>query len=651
MNDPNMPGHDSGAPKVAPPETLPELIAELEADQVPRSEHAYAAAFLALARQLQEAGALVPRELVAEHTAFNFHANYPDNDSGWGLYFGPVMTGAAADGTPWEIPNLADVTPEMLDYWRARADSSTHPVMRARYADLLWELPAKLSHIAGVRRDAQMAVRAVESYLDAVATRRYEHETEFADKARRALEISLMLGSDDLVTRARIVMIALEAAAVADEAVGLWAFSFDDLIEKPHKRFPLNGADRDGILHRLAERLARLAAREPNKYHPSPAEAAALRLARYYRRAKRPEDVRRVLGVYRAVVLAMRGVADPMVAAYSLERLYGVYIEFDLRDEADALNEPLRTLNAEAASGMKSQEFSVEIPAEKVEEMFAWLLTAPTERALLRIAVEFLPQQDSLAKRLETLSQESPITFLFPRAIKATDGRTVAHVGGLEDDFEGHLLELLTHEVASTTPLLFEAMSRGLESGLISVGGIVALLAASPVFLEDRRPLVEAGVRAFVAGDYVAAIHLLIPQIEQALRQLAAMIGAPTYTPRRSGGMHARILDDLLRDDALKQVLGENIIEYLRAILTDARSWNLRNTVCHGLAPAGAFNPGTAVRVLHCLLLVSLVRGKEAATSDSTPAGGDEAPVTSGSEARSGESGESPLGAVRPASA
>lgn len=96
--------------------------------------------------------------------------------------------------------------------------------------------------------------------------------------------------------------------------------------------------------------------------------------------------------------------------------------------------------------------------------------------------------------------------------------------------------------------------------------------------------------------------------MEQAVRQLATLIGAPIYAQRRGGGLHVRTLDDLLRDAAIGTALTENVVTYLRVLLTDARGWNVRNTVCHGLAPVSMLTMPVADRVLHAALVLSLIR-------------------------------------------
>jgi hypothetical protein len=246
-----------------------------------------------------------------------------------------------------------------------------------------------------------------------------------------------------------------------------------------------------------------------------------------------------------------------------------------------------------------------------VEAHFAAMFQGTASDVLFRIAEHYIPKRQEVETQLRELAQETPISFLMTHATKDEEGRTIARVGPLESDLEGHILRHISQNMQLLGPWLRESMAQGLESGLLSKEVLLDFLLACPIFQAKRRAMLEAGLAAYVRGDSMAAVHILIPQAEQALRQLAILVGAPIYSQRRGGGFHVRIMDDLLRDGAIGQVLGEDIITYLRALLTDARGWNIRNDVCHGLASAGMLTMPIADRVVHALLVLALVREKK----------------------------------------
>lgn len=593
--------------------TLVELIARLERDSSPRDENYFRGPINSLGRELHESGETVPEQLVAEEIAFSVHAHDRQDASSWGLYFGPLMSWTTATGEACDTPPLAMMTAGVLAHWRRRASESPRPVMRARYADLLWEMPKRL---ATAKPDAAMACIAIDAYLEAVEGRRYEHDISAVGKAKRSLDVAVSLNDTARIVRARDVLLALEAAVEDDESLGLWGICFDTFVEPPNRRVPLSSAHRDELVAALEARLGRFAALPAGKYHPVGAEAAAIRLATHYRRQGRQSDLARVLRTYGDKVKEMRGSASPLLVAHSFEQLYDQFRAFGLRHDADALNELMRVAGEESLKDMRRFSTTVEVKREEVDAYLAELLSGSVHQVLLRIAVHFIPKRGELESQMRELAAQAPLSYMIPLSIKDDSGRTVAHVGSIDSDLEGRLLSHISQIMQFEVPWLREGMASGLEQPVFSAADLLAFVTASPLFPTRRRPMIERGLSAYVSGDSMTAIHLLVPQVEQAVRELATLVGAPIYAQRRGGGLHARTLDDLLRDAMVGEALGDNVITYLRVLLTDARGWNVRNSVCHGLAPASLFAMPVADRVVHAALVLALVRKDDSVPSD-----------------------------------
>ena len=75
-------------------------------------------------------------------------------------------------------------------------------------------------------------------------------------------------------------------------------------------------------------------------------------------------------------------------------------------------------------------------------------------------------------------------------------------------------------------------------------------------------------------------------------------------------GYTQRILDDILRDDVVRETFGEDMAFYFRIMLTDQRGMNIRNNMCHGLVDPSFFNYLVADRLLHILCCITLVAYK-----------------------------------------
>ena len=116
---------------------------------------------------------------------------------------------------------------------------------------------------------------------------------------------------------------------------------------------------------------------------------------------------------------------------------------------------------------------------------------------------------------------------------------------------------------------------------------------------------------AYLRGEHATAVHILVPQIEQAFRMCVALSNRSIYKKGRHGGLNVKLLDDLLRDPIVEQVFGANAIQYFKVLLTDQRGWNVRNNICHGLIDVPDTSPVLTDRLLHVALILSMIRRKE----------------------------------------
>ena len=128
---------------------------------------------------------------------------------------------------------------------------------------------------------------------------------------------------------------------------------------------------------------------------------------------------------------------------------------------------------------------------------------------------------------------------------------------------------------------------------------------ASGLIAANRQGVIEKGAQFYLDGDGVTACHLLMPQIEHAICSLALKMNAPALRriPTRDGYM-VQLMDKLFDLKEIKDVLGDDVVFYLRTLLTEQRGLNLRNDLCHGLMNPLYFNINKADRIIHVLLLL-----------------------------------------------
>ena len=142
---------------------------------------------------------------------------------------------------------------------------------------------------------------------------------------------------------------------------------------------------------------------------------------------------------------------------------------------------------------------------------------------------------------------------------------------------------------------------------------VVDFVVQSPLFTDDRLPLIRRGVQAHFVGDYVQAIHVLIPQLERAVVGLTSLLGGTSTKPHRSSRavMQSKSLNDALDDDDVRRILGPDLRMYLVSMLSHPKGMNIRNDVSHGLWSPQAFSKQASERVLHVLLALGSLRERK----------------------------------------
>lgn len=580
-------------------ETLAELLAHFNARADSFHEMDVHSAVMSLPGPAS-ASEVEPRSW--EAMAFFFMEDYAGNGTGWGTYFGPMTVFPGADGRAIERPSLADVSPEALDYWLRRAAEAQHPLLRMRYADLAWDLAP---HVPSGKRDGSAARIAVDAALDLVARPETEHMTG-RTKLARALQLAQTIKDKDRSNRVRDAMIDFEERTSKDDLAGTWGYCYDELVEGKLKLAP---GQEQRIIAALEDRLMRSAGVDRTAGgDPFSTREIAVRLARYYRKKNRPDDLRRVLRASADVFERLSKEAMPLLGAEWMRGVYDTYREFGLNEDADALNPMLADLGSRSNQNLARVTHEIEIPREHFDSLERAVEGGTLEESLGRVAHLFVVDPNHAEQEVKRLAREFPIQAIFRQVHVDSHGRVESEVGGVQEDLRGRVIVQMARTVGLEAVFLHHALDTVSKRFSATPDDIVQVLCLSPVFRTEQRPFLLRASRAYVEQDWMAFIHVIVPQVENAIRALVRLRGGSHLKPHRLGGMVYRPLDDLLRDSKVAEVLGEKVVSYLQVILTDQRGLNLRNEVCHGYGVPEMFGPHVADRLLHVALVLGMLR-------------------------------------------
>lgn len=83
-------------------------------------------------------------EDIAEQIAFDFMAEYPNDNSGWETYHCPMFVLPNQQGQMVEYPSIKRIDEETLKYWAKRTKETKNPILSSRYADLVVDFSPKV---------------------------------------------------------------------------------------------------------------------------------------------------------------------------------------------------------------------------------------------------------------------------------------------------------------------------------------------------------------------------------------------------------------------------------------------------------------------------------------------------------------------------
>ncbi|MSV27535.1 MAG: DUF4209 domain-containing protein [Bryobacterales bacterium] len=550
----------------------------------------------------------------SEVAAFNFMSMGWEERSVWGTHFGPVFQQIRNDGTSLETPSITDIDGESLDYWKERSKQTPHPVLKSRYADLVWDLH---SVVTKQNPEIEFAQRAIDGYLESVNSNLYVDPAIGIRQGQRAIELALRIDGRKRIEESSGALFALHAQLTQAQVGGALVFLFDALYT--NKRVPLSEEQQKNIIDLLEVDLARCTKMEDGeRFSPWDAKAAGERLVSHYKRIGRQDEVERVVRRYGGAFEAISQEADGLRGMTWLRSTAEDYRRQGMARDAERVQIAGTEKGKQASGEMKELAFSASIDRSELEAYFDAITQGPPRDVLRLIAAHFIPKTSDAEEALNILEKKHPLIALIG-VEKISEGHISGQAGPIAEDRNGRLYFKLGESISFRAPLLRGSLAKTFEKHHLTAELILAHLYESPFFDDDKRDLIKHGLEAYCRKDHITAISVLVPQIEQGLRVLLGLLGMAINEPKKDGTMQLKNLNRILHESPVIGVLGEDTTNYFIVLLADSRGWNLRNRLCHGLLGAEDFRQEISDRVLHCLLVLGL-RRKPTPSSEQSPA-------------------------------
>lgn len=552
------------------------------------------------------------KEDMAEQMTFDFLADYQNDSSGWGTYYGPMFVLPNNEGQMMEYPSIKRIDKEILDYWTQRAKETRNPILASRYADLVVDFSSKILNKGA---DIELFKIIIDSNI-AICEKSLADPLDCKTKIKRGLILSTQINDQGRITKTKEAILKLEKKVATDDKPGLWGFAFRWLILDFGNKISLNENEKNELISELEERLKRI---EKNTWL---AENAVSLLAEYYANQKNEKDLMRVLGVLESSLKTdARTNSDALLKIHAYEQIHEIYRKYASRfPEAEKSNKRLSQeigqLDLDWSKSLKEISVETKIKQEDIDNFLETIFgkdeVNKLETVMARFAINSLPKKDAVEKQLKDIASKHPLQFLCTTQIISDDGVPIAKLSTLEEDYDNHFQKYALQYIQFGSFFLSLTMDEFKKR--FSKQTITEYFEKSTLFENEDKGYLRRAISAYWDNDYLISSHLFNPLIESAVRELIKNCGGMVLKPNNIDGYDRVLLHALLKnDDIFENVFsksGHNVLFYFRLVLTEKLGMNLRNDFAHGFGKKKFFGRDASDRLFHVLVLLSLVRKK-----------------------------------------
>lgn len=332
-------------------------------------------------------------------------------------------------------------------------------------------------------------------------------------------------------------------------------------------------------------------------------------LAKYHLDHKSFDKSKAITARYCGAIERLSERLSAMYATAHLSDVEKAYRSCGLREDAKRVRVILERRGRDANAEMTEHTVEITHNREEVERSIAQMLDHSDPCfALSQLAWGYAPRPEDVIESFRNASEVAPFLLHMPISLIGSDGLPVASIGSYDNDADGHHNWRYMQEMTMSVGFFaigFDAWRDKFEcTDFKNVQGLFSCF----LIPESRRSLFEDGFAAYANGDYVKAIHVLIPQVENTLRELLKFLDIPTTKNDADGGFELKNMNDVLHDETVRNTLDERLWTFLKVLYTDKRGFNLRNKVMHGMAETSELNQSNAALVLQSIMLLTMIR-------------------------------------------
>ena len=194
------------------------------------------------------------------------------------------------------------------------------------------------------------------------------------------------------------------------------------------------------------------------------------------------------------------------------------------------------------------------------------------------------PLYEDIKKSSENLLKKSLFSNFITQIYVDADGRKLQQIMTKDDRLKHEMYQQYhIHVKLAVDGSILPAFWQILEEHRVSMRFIYDICRNFSAVPVGRADIWAQGLYYGFDRDFLVSSHLLIPQIEHLARILLQQEKIPTTTIDEYGVESEKSINSLLQEPKIYELLGRDLTEELKFLLTEPMGLNYRNKICHGL--------------------------------------------------------------------
>jgi len=222
------------------------------------------------------------------------------------------------------------------------------------------------------------------------------------------------------------------------------------------------------------------------------------------------------------------------------------------------------------------------IPNEPIEKIIAGVAQGDLKMILKNIGLNknLFPH----FKQVETTSDNTTPLFaqLANHSIISPDGHLVK--GGTDASYSWFMKMYSLNQGIINELLLKNIFDRILGVGF-NASSLIDYLKTTNIFPEENLAIINTGIERYFSGDFISALHVLIPQFENVFMFLSERLGIDIVALNRGKEISTQtktLSAEYLESEKFQNKWGMDLCEQIKFVLYDQLGYTLRHKICHG---------------------------------------------------------------------